>query len=477
MVKRSTVLLIAMIAVVMILGVGFAAITSTQLNITGNTTATPDQANFKVKFLEETVVSEPSKVTAKVTGDTTATINVQGLTAKGDKVTATYKVKNFSTDLSADIELSIGNSNGTYFKTTAELGQDSLKAGEETTAIVTVELIRTPVEKDEVAEITAIIEATPVQPGEEGTSGALPPELPIASASELFDPEGTNPDGLHIGDFVNYDAGTWTEEEINSIQTGLKTSLVTANNSTSLPTQAFQFGGFTAGSSRNGSVSANTYYGEYNYVKDAEEKEAITGWRVFDIEGDKVTLISAGNPENYYHVGNTNSAYISEYILTGNINSSWSSGATEAENYQKRNWDMYVNTSQYGASATVLTKAMLDEWYTKYTDTPNANTLTSATFQKIYEEPYLKYQNMIDNYSYYWFSVANGLAHLYNVRPSSNKSQIESSNDGLAFGVRPIVTLTSNAKFNVKKAGTKTVTGGNTSTYGGDQTYNVWDIY
>ena len=86
MVKRSTVLLIAILAVVMALGVGFAAITSTQLNITGNTTATPDQANFKVKFLEETQVSDPGKVTAEVTGDTTATINVQGLSAKGDKV-------------------------------------------------------------------------------------------------------------------------------------------------------------------------------------------------------------------------------------------------------------------------------------------------------------------------------------------------------------------------------------------------------
>ena len=111
MVKRSTVLLIAILAVVMALGVGFAAITSTQLNITGNTTATPDQANFKVKFLEETEVSDPGKVTAEVTGDTTATINVQRLSAKGDKVTATYKVKNFSDDLSADITLAIGNDN------------------------------------------------------------------------------------------------------------------------------------------------------------------------------------------------------------------------------------------------------------------------------------------------------------------------------------------------------------------------------
>ena len=470
MVKRSTVLLIAIIAVVIVLGVGFAAITATQLNITGNTTATPDQANFKVKFLEQTVVSEPSKVTAQVTGDTTATINVQGLTAKGDKVTATYKVKNFSADLSADIELAIGNSNGTYFKTTAELGKDSLVAGEETTAVVTVELIRTPIEKDEVAEITAIIEATPVQPGEEGTSGALPPELPMASASELFDPTGENPDGLHIGDFVNYDAGTWTEEEINSIQTGLKTNLVTANNSTSLPSTAFQFGGFTAGSSRNG--NATPYKIEYDYIKNKETGETITGWRVFDVKGDTVTLISAGNPEDYYHPYGINYGYMSEYILTGNINSNWSNG--EAGNYQKRNWEMYINKSQYGKSVTVLTKAMLDEWYTKYTDSPNANIYNNkATFQKIYQEPYTKYQNMIDNNSYYWLSSADYTNNVYNVNP---EGRIVNYN-GASFGVRVVISLDFNAQFKATKVGTKTVTGGNTSTYGGDQTYNVWDIY
>ena len=471
MVKRSTVLLIAILAVVMALGVGFAAITSTQLNITGNTTATPDQANFKVKFLEETQVSDPGKVTAEVTGDTTATINVQGLSAKGDKVTATYKVKNLSDDLSADITLAIGNNNEEYFKTTAVLGKDSLTAGEETTAVVTVELIKTLITSDITAKITAIIEATPVQPGEEGTSGALPPSLSV-TPSEIFDPTGENEDGLHIGDFVNYDAGTWTEEEINSIQTGLKTSLVTANGSTSLPTRKFQFGGFTAGSSRNG--NATPYESNYNYVKDKETGEAITGWRVFDVEGDTVTLISAGNPEDYRHSSGTNYGYISEYILTGNINSYWSNGTTEAENYQKRNWDMYVNISQYGESATVLTKTMLDEWYTKYTNTPNADTYTDATFQKIYQEPYTKYQNMIENYSYYWLSSANLSRYVCNVNPSGRNVYDGSS---YACGVRAVVSLKSNVQFTATKAGTKTVTGGWTTQYGGDQTYNVWDIY
>ena len=471
MISRTRLILIALVSVVLLIGVGFAAITSTQLNITGNTVATPNQSNFIVKFLENTEVSDAEKVTAQVVDDTHATLEVSGLVTKSDYVTATYIMKNISADLSADITIAIGNNNEEYFSTIAELEKTSLKAGEEAKIVVRVELIKVPKTQDETAKITTLIEATPVQPGEEGTSGALSPELPMASPSELFDSTGENPDGLHIGDFVNYDAGTWTEEEINSIQTGLKTSLVTANGSTSLPTETFQFGGFIAGSSRNG--NAPPYSTTYNYVKDAETGETITGWRVFDVEGDTVTLISAGNPEDYYHPKTTNYSYISEYILTGNINSSWSNGEAEAENYQKRNWDMYINRSQYGKSAGVLTKAMLDAWYTKYTASPNADTYTDETFQKIYQEPYTKYQSMIENYSYYWLSSADDSYFVYRVSPRSR--YVRSNHD--ACGTRVVVSLESNVQFISTKAGTKTVTGGNTTAYGGDQTYNVWDLY
>ena len=207
--------------------------------------------------------------------------------------------------------------------------------------------------------------------------------------------------------------------------------------------------------------------------QDAETGEAITGWRVFDVEGDTVTLISAGNPEDYYHEYGTNYAYISEYILTGNINSNWSSGSTAEETYQKRNWDMYINRSQYGESAGVLTKAMLDAWYTKYTDTPNANVYTATTFRKIYQEPYTKYQNMIENYSYYWLSSAYNSNYIYRVYPDyRGVSGFYSREDGL----RAVVTLESKVQFTATKAGTKTVTGGNTTEYGGEQTYNVWEI-
>ena len=60
--------------------------------------------------------------------------------------------------------------------------------------------------------------------------------------------EGYDNTKLHIGDFINYTAGTWTKEEIEAIG---------ANNSTSLPQNAYQFGGFVEGSSRATKVFLN----------------------------------------------------------------------------------------------------------------------------------------------------------------------------------------------------------------------------
>ena len=44
------------------------------------------------------------------------------------------------------------------------------------------------------------------------------------------------------------------------------------------------------------------------------------------------------------------------------------------------------------------------------------------------------------------------------------------------IGVRPIVVLKNDILLNAKKTGTKTLTGGNMGTYGGNQTYNSWTI-
>ena len=293
------------------------------------------------------------------------------------------------------------------------------------------------------------------------------------SPSVLFDAAGTNANGLHIGDFVNYDAGTWTQEEINGIQTGLKANLQTANGSTSLPSNVFQFGGFAAGTSRNG--NATPYNSSYNYIKD-ETENAVTGWRVFDIEGDTVTLISAGNPEDYYHFASTNNGYISEYILTGNVNTSWRGADTSI--YQKRNWSNYVNVGQKAISATLLTKSEIDRWYSKYTDAgSSANTYSDDIFQKIYSEPYIKYQSIFDNFSYYWLGDTLSNTNIFlNSLTIEDRSLNRGKYESARYGVRILVSLSSDVLFNSQKTGTKTLSGGNMDTYGGAQTYNCWAI-
>ena len=146
---------------------------------------------------------------------------------------------------------------------------------------------------------------------------------------------------VEIGDFINYDAGIWTPEEITKIG---------ANGTTALPTR--KFGGFTKDQSRNTNATPLDDK-TYNYVKtDEAGKTPISGWRVFDIEGDTITLISAGNPEDYYHQFGNGDA--SEKLLT-----------------QTRDWTMYENeyavkSTPENKNAKILTKARLDKWYNKY---------------------------------------------------------------------------------------------------------------
>ena len=274
-----------------------------------------------------------------------------------------------------------------------------------------------------------------------------------SSTSDIFDETGNVDGKLHVGDFVNYTAGTWTEVDMNKIAaSGAK---IAANNSTSLPTNSYEFGGFEKGASKDG--NATPYNSSYNYVKD-EDGNAITGWRVFDIEADgTVTLITAGCPEDYYHSSN---AYISEYILTGNQSSS----STDYSAYTPRNWTMYENSTYRATNAKVLTKSRLDSWYTKYmTSGTTANTYTDATFQTIYGT---KYESLIDNYSYYWLSSASSSNIVCRVRPSG---RAVGNNYDVAFGVRVLVSLPSDIKWT--QNGTKTVNSRNVN-----YNYNVWNI-
>ena len=168
--KTTKVIIIAILVAVLLLGIGYAAIQNITLNIAGKATADPSQSNFKVMFTGTPEVSDSTYVTAGITDDTNATINVRGLTTKGQIVSATYIVQNVSTDLSADLGLVTTNSNTEYFTISSELAKTSLVAGEATTVTVTAELIKIPIQEAVSSTVGVQITAAPVQPGEEGTS-------------------------------------------------------------------------------------------------------------------------------------------------------------------------------------------------------------------------------------------------------------------------------------------------------------------
>ena len=167
------VLLIAIILV----AVAYAAITNVELNINGVGNAQAKQENFKVEFIGTPSTSGKGTTTATIneSDKTKGTVNVTGLTAKGDEATATYTVKNLSSDISADLTAEATSSNQTYFEVICSLEKTTLKAQEETTLKVTVRLLKTPIDEtkeDLNSDIDVTLTAEPKQPGEETNGGS-----------------------------------------------------------------------------------------------------------------------------------------------------------------------------------------------------------------------------------------------------------------------------------------------------------------
>ena len=167
------VLLVAIILV----AVAYAAITNVELNINGVGNAQAKQENFKVEFIGTPSTSGKGTTTATINSDdkTQGSVNVTGLTAKGDEAVATYTVKNLSSDISADLTADATSSNQTYFEVICSLEKTTLKAQEETTLKVTVRLLKTPIDEtkeDLNSDIDVTLTAEPKQPGEEANGGS-----------------------------------------------------------------------------------------------------------------------------------------------------------------------------------------------------------------------------------------------------------------------------------------------------------------
>ncbi len=226
--------------------------------------------------------------------------------------------------------------------------------------------------------------------------------------------------GMHIGDYVDYTAGSWSEAK----------AAPTSEN-------PFEFGGYTAGQSRDTNAAGSYTYtdGDITYGEGKYE-----GWRIWDISEDKqtMTLISAGCPEIYYHPYGTNYAYNTEKILTGETTGT----IDESKPSTPRVWNDYINTAKYANSARAMKKSDLDVWYGKYIDNSITDSWDIDSFPQNADN---KLISTVENGYYYWLSSAYYDSIVYFVDPGHRFVD----NDGIdgAFGVRLLVSLTSEVKF------------------------------
>ena len=230
---------------------------------------------------------------------------------------------------------------------------------------------------------------------------------------------------VKVGDYVNYDAGTWTAEDLTKITSsaGNPTLHSSVNDATTgnqtKPTTQGQFGGFELGQSRN----TNSTEFASNY------KPRTAGWRVWNIDTTtgEVTLISAGHTETYYHAN-------SKSVASTNI-------------LKNRNCTMYENSYAKTGSAHILTGQEAATWYNKqygtnYTIVENGSNTSSTFYAKTFstDEPI----SVLENGSYYWLASAYDSGNLYRVNPGY---RFVDGNDNYGFGVRVLVSLKSDVQL------------------------------
>lgn len=145
--KKSR-LVLAIVALILVLGVGYATISGVTLSITGNATA--KDVDLKVVFDGNNTVSDAEKVTATAEDNkTTGTITVKDLELN-DVVYATYEIKN-KDEVNASVKVPTVSGGNEYFAVKVYYDDAEWTAAKtlnsSATAIVKVEvkLIKAPV--------------------------------------------------------------------------------------------------------------------------------------------------------------------------------------------------------------------------------------------------------------------------------------------------------------------------------------------
>lgn len=168
--NKKSLLSFGLLALVLVLGVGYAVVSNVDLTIGGS--ASVEEADLKVSFksveVDKTSANENIEVNNTVTDGAIADTFTISKMALNDEVVLTYTVQNKETDVAATLTekdgITISNDNEEYFSATSEIVDSNIPAnGGTTTVKVTVKLIKTPVESsDSSASFDLTLNAAPV---------------------------------------------------------------------------------------------------------------------------------------------------------------------------------------------------------------------------------------------------------------------------------------------------------------------------
>ena len=170
--KQKRLIVGVIIIAILLMGIGYAALANTTLTISGTAEATASQENFKVYFTGENTIKNPNTTDVSVTvnnGEQNATVNMTGLTAKGDTAYAILEIINDSNDVNAEsINVTSSQTDTEFFDIEAVMCESdgtpiedySVASGNKTYVKVSATLLQTPTE-DVNTSINITITAVP----------------------------------------------------------------------------------------------------------------------------------------------------------------------------------------------------------------------------------------------------------------------------------------------------------------------------
>ena len=158
--NKKSLLSLGLLALVLVLGVGYAVVN--KITLTFNGEATVGEADLKVAITA--VTSSTDENVEKSFSDKEGTFKVSNMTLE-QEVTFTFTVTNKETDIVAKLtDANVVKGNTEYFTATYVVNDgDAIQPGDSATVVVTVKMVKTPVtENDSKAEFTYTLNAVPV---------------------------------------------------------------------------------------------------------------------------------------------------------------------------------------------------------------------------------------------------------------------------------------------------------------------------